>query len=70
MMVKSSGSTPEAVNPKSSSKMAEETNKMMGYFNALPAADRAQLLISLRYYDPNVHIVPAGDAETTFPHPT
>jgi hypothetical protein len=69
-MVKSSASTPEAVDPKSNSKMANKANEMMGYFNALPAADRAQLLISLRYYDPNVHIVPAGDAETTFPHPT
>ncbi len=69
-MVKSSASTPEAVNPKSSSKMVNKTNKMMGYFNALPAADRAQLLASLRDYDPNVHTVPAGDADTTFPHPT
>ncbi len=42
----------------------------MGYFNALPAADRAQLLLSLRNYDPNVHMVPAGDADMTFPHPT
>jgi hypothetical protein len=69
-MVKSSASTPEAVDPKSSSKMVDGTNKMMGYFNALPAADRAQLLISLREYDPNVHTVLAGDANMTFPHPT
>jgi hypothetical protein len=61
-MVKSSASTPEAVDPKSSSKTVKETNKMMGYFNALPAADRAQLLVSLRAYDPNVHMVLAGNA--------
>jgi hypothetical protein len=69
-MVKSSTSTPEALNPKSSSKTVEETNEMMGYFNALPAADRAQLPISPRNYDPIVHMVAAGNADTTFPHPT
>jgi hypothetical protein len=70
MMVESSASTPDAVDPKSSSKMVKETNKMMGYFNALPATNCAQLLVSLRDYDPNVHMVPAGNANTTFPHPT
>jgi hypothetical protein len=69
-MVKSSASTPEAVNTKSHSKTVDKTNEMMGYFNALPATDCAQLLISLREYDPNVHMVPAGNADTTFPHPT
>jgi hypothetical protein len=69
-MVKLSTSTPEAVNPKSSSKMVIKTNEMMGYFNALPAADHAQLLVSLRKYGPNDHTVPAGNADTTFPHPT
>ncbi len=69
-MVKSSTSMPEAVNPKSSSKTVDKTKKMMGYFNALPVADCAQLLISLRKYDPNVHTVLAGDANMTFPHPT
>jgi hypothetical protein len=53
MMVKSSASTPEAVEPKSNSKTVNKTNKMMGYFNALPAADCEQLLISLHKYDPN-----------------
>jgi hypothetical protein len=69
-MVKSSASTSEAVNHESSSKMIDKTNKMMGYFNALPAADCAQLLVSLHNYNPNVHTVPASDADTTFPHPT
>jgi hypothetical protein len=69
-MVKSSASRPEAVDPKASSKTANKMNKMMGYFNALPAADCTQLLVSLRKYDPNVHTVPARDADTTFPHPT
>jgi hypothetical protein len=69
-MVKSSANTPEAVNLKSSSKTVDKMNKMMGYFNALPATDRAQFLVLLREYDPNVHTVPAGDADTTFPHPT
>jgi hypothetical protein len=69
-MVKSSTSTPEAVDPKPNSKTVDKTNKMMGYFNALPAADHAQLLVSLPEYDPNVHMVPAGNADTTFPHPT
>jgi hypothetical protein len=68
-MVKSSASTPEAVNPKSNSNTVDETNKMIGYFNAIPPADCAQLLVSLREYDPNVHTVPAGYADTTFPHP-
>ncbi len=61
---------PEAVNPKSSSKMADKTNELMGYFNALPAADFVQLLVSLRKYDPNVHTVLASNANTTLPHPT
>jgi hypothetical protein len=69
-MVKSSESTPETVNPKSNSKTVDKTNKMMGYFNALPAADHAQLLVSLRKCDPNVHTVPAGNTDMTFPHPT
>jgi hypothetical protein len=69
-MVKSSASTLEAVDPKSSSKTVNKMNKMMGYFNALPAAHRVQLLVSLRKYDPNVHTVPASNANTTFPHPT
>ncbi len=42
----------------------------MSNFNALPVFDHAQLLVSLCNYDPNVHTVPAGDANTTFPHPT
>ncbi len=61
---------PVAVNPKPNSKMDDKTNKMIGYFNALPAANRAQLLISLHDYDPNVHTVLAGYADRTFPHPT
>ncbi len=69
-MVKSSASMPEAVNPKSNSKTVDETNEMMGYFNALPAAECAQLLVSLCKYDPNVHTILAGNADTTFPHPT
>ncbi len=69
-MVKSSASTPEAVNPKSNSKTVDKTNEMMGYFNAFPATDRAHLLASLREYDPNVHTVPAGDADMAFPHHT
>jgi hypothetical protein len=69
-MVKSSASTLEAVGHKSSSKTVDKTNKMMGYFNALPASDCAQLLVSARNYDPNVNTVPAGDADMTFPHPT
>jgi hypothetical protein len=68
-MVKLSVSTPEAINPKSNSKTVNKTNEMMGYFNALPAADHAQLLVSLCEYDPNVHTVLAGNADTTFPHP-
>ena len=68
-MVKSSASMPVAVNPKPNSKMDDKTNEMIGYFNALPAANRAQLLISLHDYDPNVLMVPAGYADRTFPHP-
>jgi hypothetical protein len=69
-MVKSSVSMPEAVNPKPSSKTDDKLNKMMGYFNALPAADCVPLLVSLRDCDPHVHTVLAGNADTTFPHPT
>ncbi len=69
-MVKSSASTPEAVDHKSSSTTFDETNEMMGYFNALPTADRAQLLVSLCNYDPNVNTVLASNANMTFPHPT
>jgi hypothetical protein len=69
-MVKSSTSMPEAVGPKCSSKMVKEMNKMMSYFNALPAGDRAQLLVSLCNYDLNVYMVPAGNADMAFPHPT
>jgi hypothetical protein len=60
-MVKSSASMPEAVNHKSSSKMVNETNKMMGYFNALPAIERAQLLVSLCNCDPNINSLSAMD---------
>ncbi len=70
MMVKSSASTLEAVNHEPSSKTANKITEMMSYFNALPPADCAQFFVSLRDYDPNLHTVPAGDAETTFPHPT
>jgi hypothetical protein len=69
-MVKSSASMPEAVNHKSSSITVNKTNKLMDYFNALPAADCAQLLVSLRDFDPNVHLVLTVDSDTTFPHPT
>ncbi len=42
----------------------------MGYFNAFPATDCAQLLVSPHDNDPKVNTVPAGNADMTFPHPT
>ena len=69
-MVKSSASMPEAVVHESGSQMANKIKELMSYFNALPAVDCAQLLVSLQDYNPNVHTVPAGNANMTFPHPT